>query len=85
MRVCVLLHVGESSVYMSRSDIDGSSDSTMSIFLRNCQRTVNILENTIVYKNFGSCTEYTLHFGLFMYDIHRHKCVNKPMKARKSM
>ena len=85
MRACVLLHVGASSVYMSRSEVAGSSDSTMSVFLRNCQRTVNILETTIVYKNFGSYTEYTLHFGLFMYDIHGHKCFNKPMKARKSM
>jgi hypothetical protein len=32
-----LLHVGASSVYMPRSGIAGSSGSTMSNFLRNCQ------------------------------------------------
>jgi hypothetical protein len=32
-----LLHVGASSEYMTRSGIAGSSDSTMSNFLRNCQ------------------------------------------------
>ena len=32
-----LLHVGESFGYVPRSDIAGSSDNTMSNFLRNCQ------------------------------------------------
>jgi hypothetical protein len=32
-----LLHVGASSGYMPRSGLAGSSGSTMSIFLRNCQ------------------------------------------------
>ena len=32
----LLLHVGVSSGYMARSGIAGSSDSTMSNFLRNC-------------------------------------------------
>jgi hypothetical protein len=76
------LHVGTSSGYMQRIVIAGSSDNTMSSFLRNYQRTFNIVEMALDYGDFGSWTKYTLHYALFMYDIHRLKCLNKPMIAR---
>ena len=76
------LHVGTSSGYMHRIGIAGSSDSTMSSFLRNYQRTFNIVQTALDYGDFGSWTKYTLHYALFMYDIHRLKCLNKSMIAR---
>ena len=76
------LHVGTSSGYMHRIVIAGSSDSTMSSFLRNYQRTFNIGETALAYGDFGSWTKYSFHYALFMYDIDRHKCLNKSMIAR---
>ena len=76
------LHVGPSSGYMHRIGIAGSSDSTMSSFLRNYQRTFNIGETALAYGDFGSWTKYSFHYALFMYDIDRHKCLNKSMIAR---
>ena len=68
--------------YMPRIGIAGSSDSTMSSFLRNYQRTFNIGETALAYGDFGSWTKYSFHYALFMYDIDRHKCLNKSMIAR---
>jgi hypothetical protein len=49
-----LLHLAASSGYIPRSGIARSSGSTMSNFLRNFQRTFNIIETAIDYGDNGS-------------------------------
>ena len=77
-----LIHVGASSGYMPRSGISRCSGSTMSNFLRNFQRTFKVIETA---KTMGALEVRLNIFCIMLYlcmPPYRHKCFNKPMRAR---
>ena len=44
--------------------------------------TFSIVETTIDYGDFGSCTNFIMHYSMFRYGPHRLMYLNKPIGAR---